>query len=126
MIKWYFNFFSEEDSMPFLHNFEDQTGEKDALLEKNESTYQELLTQVTNLQDKTKELFDTLGICPEQFAAFIENPANFSTEEWEAIEAEKKKLDEKLDLSLDHVRDPIKAQKNFEDFSQSRNWLFVR
>jgi len=121
-----FQLFCEGDHMPFLHNFEDQTSEREALVEKNESTYRELLTQVTTLQEKTKELFDTLNICPEQFAAFIENPANFSPREWEAIEAEKKKLDEKLDLSLAHVRDPIKAQKSFENFSNSRNWLFVR
>lgn len=121
-----FQRFFEGDSMPFLHNFEDQTAERDGLLEKNASNYRELVTQVTNLQDKTKELFDTLGICPEQFAAFIENPANFSSEEWEIIENEKKKLDERLDLSLNAIRDPIKAQKSFEDFSQSRNWLFVR
>lgn len=112
--------------MPFLHNFEDQTGEKDALLEKNESTYQELLAQVEDLQSKTKELFETLGICPEQFAAFVENPANFSEEEWNIIQVEKKKLDEKLNLSLSQVHDPVKTKKTFEELSQSRNWLFVR
>lgn len=87
---------------------------------------QKLLIQIEDLKKQTNQLFEELNLSPEQFSAYITNKDNFSPSEWEMLQQEQKKLDEKLDLSLNNVKDTKKTGQAFKDLHISRNWLFVR
>ena len=87
---------------------------------------QKLLIQIEDLKKETDQLFKDLNFTPEQFNDYLNNRDNFSSYEWEMLQEEQKKLDEKLVLSLDSVKDPKKTSQAYKDLHASRNWLFVR
>jgi hypothetical protein len=105
--------------MPYLNNTEQKA-------QKNETTLKNLINEIEHLHLETQKLFSDLNICPDQFAAHIENPENFTQAEWDRLQEHKKKLDQKLDLSSNPVADPLKTRKALSDLHNSRNWLFVR
>lgn len=92
----------------------------------NEAQLKKLLIEIEALQKQTNELFSELKMTPEQFAAYVENKENFSPSEWEMLQEQKKKLDQKLTLSLNSIKNPQKTRQAFEDLNNSRNWLFVK
>lgn len=92
----------------------------------NEVLLKKLLAEIEILKKESDALFNELNMTPEQFAAYVENKENFSPAEWEMLQEEHKKLDEKLSLSLEHIRNPQKTRQAFQDLNMSRNWLFVK
>lgn len=92
----------------------------------NETRLKKLLIEIEALQKETDSLFSELNMTPEQFAAYVENKENFSPSEWEMLQEQQKKLDEKLSLSLESIQNPKKTRQAFQDLNNSRNWLFVK
>lgn len=107
----------------FFNNTE-QSLEQEAL--KQEKLLQELLIRMDALDREAKVLYQELDITPEQLRVFLENRENFTEENWETLQEQRKALDEKLKCVLDNVSDPIKAKKAQESRRVAPHWLFVR
>lgn len=105
--------------MPYFNNLEQK-------IQKTENTLNNLIKEIENLHQENQKLFSELNICPEQFSSYLENPDNFTQTEWDRLQEHKKKLDQKLDLSKNHIADPSQTRKAFNEIHASRNWLFVR
>jgi len=102
---------------------EDNLDEK---IEKNDSKIKEISIQIQNLNREEKALLDELKVTPEQLSTFIENKENFSEKNWDEIQSQKKKLDQKLLLELANIRNPSKTKKAFKERNIDNNWLFVK
>ncbi len=87
----------------------------------------EMVIHVENLHHEYSQILKELGLNSDQIQSFIENKENFSPSEWEALQNEQKKLDEKLDLQLKNIKDPRKNKQVFlEQGNIQPHWLFVR
>jgi hypothetical protein len=79
-----------ENSIEFFEHF------KEVLQNGTPEQKQEVLNQVMQLQDKlqqeTQRMCEETGYSEAQLKDFAENKENFSEEEWESIQAAKKKL----------------------------------
>lgn len=94
---------------------------------KNELTLQELLIRIDGLDRQVKAFMDELQVTPQQINVFVNDPKNFTKENWDELERQRKMLDEKLDLELRHIRDPKTVKKNLEIQKEvQRHWIFVR
>lgn len=94
---------------------------------KNDLTLQELLIRIDGLDRQVKAFMDELEITPTQISEFVNNRENFTPENWEELENQRKMLDEKLDLELRNIRNPKHTQKNFSaQAGVQQHWIFVR
>ena len=94
--------------------------------QKNESKIQELAIQIENLDRETAKLLSELDVTPEQLTSFIQKEKNFTEKNWEELQAEKKKLNEKLLRDLRSICDPRKTKKAYKDRKVDNRWLFVK
>lgn len=95
-------------------------------IQKNETALKKLLSDIERLEQETAKTFEDLGLTPDQFTEYLENPEHFNETEWHDLQEHKKKLNQKLDLSISHMNDPTKASKSRDDLRLSQNWIFVR
>jgi DNA-binding transcriptional MerR regulator len=87
----------------------------------------ELSIEMGKLELEHQKLMKNLGLTPEEIQAFASNESNYSPPIWEQLQQEKKQLDEKLNLSLNNIRDPNKVKKTLsETASIQSHWIFVR
>lgn len=105
-------------------------GDKDQQLEqtisKHDLLMQELMIRIDGLDREIKALLTELKVSPEKVAAFVENPENFTEQNWQELQVQRKLLDEKLSCEISNIRDPRKTQKNQNDRHVQRHWLFVK
>ena len=93
----------------------------------NERKLNELQQNLEKSRQEYQSLLEELQLSPEQLAHFVNNQDNFSAQEWKAIQEEHQKLDVKLNLELNEIRNPQKAKQVQQEQSQIRpHWLFVR
>jgi uncharacterized membrane-anchored protein YhcB (DUF1043 family) len=96
-------------------------------IQKTERKLNEVAISLKRLDREYQQLLEELALTPEQLSGYVENPDNFSPPIWEYLQNEKKKLDEKLNLELSHVSDPLKTKKTFSERGNIQpHWLFVR
>lgn len=96
-------------------------------IQASEKQMKEFSLSLERLNQEYQELLNDLELTPEQIKTNIENPAYFSSEAREAIEQEQRKLDEKLNLALNNVKDLKKAEETFDTLKTiQQHWLFVR
>lgn len=93
---------------------------------KNDTLLRQLLIRVDALDREIKMLLDELKITPEQVSTFLENPENFTPENWEELQTERKALDDKLKRELDNIRNPSKTKKAQTDRHVAPHWLYVK
>lgn len=106
--------------MPYLSN------NVELKIKKNEDSLKKLIIEIELLQKETEQLFIDLNICPLQLESHLENPANFTKEDWAALQEHKTKIDQKFEMVNNQVVDPLKATKTRNDMRASQNWLYVR
>jgi hypothetical protein len=103
---------------------------KEKLEEKIQATERklnELSIRLKRLDEEYQQLLKEWGLTAEELKNHVENPENFDPSIWEELQKEKKKLDEKLNLELNSVSDPLKTKQAFsERGSIQQHWLFVR
>ncbi|WP_068468696.1 hypothetical protein [Candidatus Protochlamydia phocaeensis] len=88
---------------------------------------QEISINMEKLEREYQLLLEELALTPDQLKNYVEDSNNFSPPIWEQLQNDKQKLDEKLDLDLKSVRDPLKIQKTLSESSHVRqHWIFVR
>jgi len=83
----------------------------------------ELERQNEAFELEKKQLFDTLGMTPEEVHAALKDQSLYSQSDWERLQQLKKELE---DQDRENIRDPEKAQKNYKS-RHLPNWaLFCR
>lgn len=95
--------------------------------EKMQQTLKELLIQSENLDRNYQNLLNDLSLSENQLTQFMDNPGNFSSEEWSELESEKEKMQAMLEQQLSNVKDPKKTRKKYSQQKRVKNdWIFVR
>lgn len=105
--------------MFFQKNLEDKLTDQDKKIE-------ELCIRMDGLSRHVDELMEQLDVTPEQISTYVSDPANFHPEEWETLQKETKKLDEKLILEQASITNPLSTKKKMAERNIPPNWLFVR
>lgn len=96
-------------------------------ISRTERKLRELSLHTQRLSHEYEKLLETLDLTSEQLKDFAENPENFSPSIREEVQNEKKRLEEKLNLELNHVHNANQTQKTFlERGTVQQHWLFVR
>ncbi len=74
------------------------------------------------LEEQTAALCHSIGMHPTELARFVENPANFSKEEWEALGAAKADLE-----TFKHTLNPEKSSPHAPSKKKvkvhAKNWI---
>ena len=94
--------------------------------EKNALAIEELAIRIETLNRDVDALLSELQVNPAQLTAFLNNKDNFTEENWETLQQQRKVLDEKLLTQLAHVSNPLNTKKAYADRNVQRHWLFVR
>lgn len=100
--------------------------------EKKEAASKVMLLK-KKIEEETKRICDKTGLTPEQLAAYSNNQKNFSSDQWNAIEEAKKKLEEGVE-SLKNAKNgnnktEIKSKKEGEQTLKNKkkrsrdNWI---
>lgn len=92
----------------------------------NEKKIRELSIRHEKLDLDVSNFLKELEVTPEQLSAFITKKENFTEDNWEELQNQKKKLDEKLDLELKNVRNPLKSKKALASLNIRQHWLHVK
>lgn len=95
-------------------------------IKKNEALLRELLYRAKELEKEEEKLFSELNVTPEQISTFIEKPENFTPDNWEEIQEQKKQLNQKLDRDLKNIKNPLKTKKAYKESLIDNRWLFVK
>lgn len=96
-------------------------------IEKTQLRIKEISIRLDRLDREMDDVFSELGINPEQLHAYFQQSKHLSSTLEEEIHQERKRLDEKLELALQCIKDPLKLKKTFsERGSVKPHWLFVR
>lgn len=102
---------------------------KDNIEEKlhlNEKKIRELSIRLEKLESDITNFLEELEVTPEQLSTFISKKENFTEENWLEIQKQKKQLDEKLDLDLKNVRNPLNSKKALASLNVGQFWLHVK
>ena len=96
-------------------------------ISRTEKKLTELSIQTDRLHQDYLNLVNELGLTSAELRHFIENRENFDSSMWDLLEAEKRKLDEKLNLELNNVIDVNKTKQTMSEKGKvQQHWLFIR
>lgn len=93
---------------------------------KNDRQLQELLIRIDGLDNEIKNLMQELQVTPTQVATFVADKENFTEENWEQLQQQRKMLDEKLSLEKNSISDPLRTRKVQAERHVAPHWIFVR
>lgn len=102
---------------------------KDNIEEKlsaNEKKIRELDIRFEKLNNDIKNFLNELQVTPEQLTSFISQKENFTEENWEELQKQKKQLEDKLNLELKNITNPLKSKKARASLNIDRHWLYVK
>lgn len=113
-----------KESRRFKAMIEQKLDEK---IQRMDKRLKELAQLSQKIERDYQEMMKDLGLTPEELSKYFENRENFTQETWEQMEAEKKILDERLNLELDSLADPGKTKRSLSEKGRiMQHWLFVR
>ncbi len=95
-------------------------------IQQSDTKIQAIEIQLNNLEREVSELFDLMGVTPDQLSTFIEKKENFTEDHWVEINKQKKQLDERLNRSQNNIRNPLKTKRSYNNLHVGRHWLFVK
>ena len=96
-------------------------------IHKTEKRLVELAIHRERLSNEHQELLKELALTSIELKDFAENSENFTPPIWEKLQAEKKQIDERLNLELNNINDPNKTKKTTSERATiQQHWLFVR
>lgn len=99
---------------------------EDNKTKQNEKRLHELTMEFERLNKETSQFLKSLKVTPKQLTTFIEDKDKFSEKNWEMLQKERKKLEEKLDLELNNIKDPKQVEKKFNERCVAPHWIFCR
>lgn len=80
--------------------------------------------EIEALERETAELFKKLEVTPEKIEAFLDKN-NYSKEEWEFIQKERAKFEERLERELSNIDDPERKKQAYEELKNSAAWMRI-
>lgn len=95
-------------------------------LNMNEKKLREMSIRLEKLDRDIANFLHEMEVTPEQLTAFISKKEHFTEGNWEELQKHKKQLDEKLEVELKNVRNPLKAKKALASLNVNRHWLYVK
>lgn len=95
-------------------------------LHKLEKKIDELHIHNEALDKEIAALLSEYKVTEDQISALLSNHENFTKENWETLQKEKKRLDEKLKKELSNIPDPRKRAKSLKDRNIPKDWIFLR
>lgn len=95
-------------------------------VEKKEKQLRELAISIEALDMQVAEMMAELKVTRKQLSMFLSNPENFTPENWEELQKQKKNLELKLQRDLAQIRNPKEAEKKLKQSNVAPHWLFVR
>lgn len=99
----------------------------DNLITKNNRSLQELIIRIDVLEKEIQHLLDELNVTPEQVSEFIADKSNFTSENWDELNKQRRELEQKLSKEKNNISDPLKAKKTHSELAQvAPHWLFVK
>lgn len=94
--------------------------------QKNERKIEELSIRIDAIDREIHNLLHELNVTPEQLSQFVNTERNFTEENWMQLQEEQKKMQEKLQVELEYIRNPQQMKKRYAERSIGNHWLFVR
>lgn len=95
-------------------------------IKKNEQKAEALFQEILTLYQQEKIFLDELKVTPEQLTTFISAKENFTEQNWETLNFEKQKLDQKLQTELNNIRNPKKTKKAYSEKKIEGHWLYIK
>lgn len=92
----------------------------------HERKTKELEIQNDSLDREIADLLDHCNVTEHQLTAYVTNPDHFSSDQWDTLKLERKKLDDALSLKLACITDLKKKRKVSDERIVAPHWLFVR
>lgn len=103
-----------------------QSKDEKQVMEEKHLELMELMLKHETLNRDTEALFHELQVTPEQLTAFIENKSNFSDDNWNRLQEEKNKLEQRIQTEIANIRNQVKVKKAYEERQIANHWIFVR
>ena len=91
-----------------------------------EKKIKELEIRNQKLDRDTFDLLEELKVTPEQLSLFLKESDNFTNSDWEKLQNEREKIDQKLQTELKSFHNPLKSKKTLREQNINNHWLFVR
>ncbi len=96
-------------------------------IKKNDNKIREVSIRLTAIQREIEDLFNELGMTPEELQSYLSMSENFTPEEWQEIQNKTKETEMKLAEGDILDADPRETKKKRNETGQINNtWLFVR
>lgn len=95
-------------------------------IQEHDLKIQEIGIQLEDLNREVDAFFNVLDINLDRVAAFASNSANFHPEDWDKLVEQRSQLQEKLQRTLDNVRNPKKVKSAYSSLNVPQHWLYVR
>lgn len=89
-----------------------------------EQKLKELGQEIEKMEQENAELFRSLGVGPHQIEALLNDSANFTKEDFELIQKERKALEEMIDLKIKASRAQVERKAPQKPIGG--HWIFVR
>ncbi|HRD54895.1 MAG TPA: hypothetical protein PLC42_00710 [Parachlamydiaceae bacterium] len=101
--------------MPFFNNTEN-----------NQLILEKLMQEIEHLNQETANIFNQIGITEQEFEGYIQNRANFTSQEWDNLQSHQKVLEERLEILKSQSVDIEKTKKKRSDLYLCQHWIPVR
>ena len=86
---------------------------------------EELDITITAMQKESEAHLKELGLSLEDIEEYIDNPNNFTTEKWEILQYNLKRLEDKLQRDLQNIHNPQKTEETYKTRNAAPHWLPV-
>lgn len=95
-------------------------------INRSEKKIKALAVQLEHLDREVDELFRLMGVTQEQLTDFIEKEEHFTKDNWEELRKQRVKLEERLNRSLNNIRNPLKTKRAYSNLHIANHWLYVK
>lgn len=103
--------FGQEKTLDVRHN-------------ENEETLAQLSNQMKDLEAQAEQLMEKMGVDKGQVKEYVENPDNFSEEQWQEMQILQEALKKRISSELDNVPDVKRTERAFQELGVAdRNWI---
>lgn len=96
------------------------------ILQLQEKKLVEIDIENERLDQKIEAFYEEFEVNEQNLSTFLSQETNFCKENWETIQIEKKKMEEKLKSDLENIANPFRLKKVYKQRKVETHWLFVR
>ncbi len=82
--------------------------------------------KIQNMEKKTSELFEELGLSSHQLHHYLNDPANFTPAAYKELQRYNLELETLLEQRIEQVKSTVKRKPSPRDMNVKGHWLFMR